>query len=100
MQRIVTLVGWSGHLFNLMPGDPIDCPDDVAEARIKAGIARAATDDERRRESVVALAQPRSAPQEAEVANAEAADGDAEASDNGEVQSKPPRRGAGAKEAQ
>jgi hypothetical protein len=39
--RVRTTTPWSGHDFNLVPGDEIDLPDDVAQARINAGLAEA-----------------------------------------------------------
>ena len=36
---IKNLVPWAGDRFSYNPGDVIDMPPDVAEARIKAGVA-------------------------------------------------------------
>ena len=33
------LVSWAGHDFSHMPGAIVDLPDDIAEARIIAGLA-------------------------------------------------------------
>lgn len=36
---VKNLVPWSGHRFSYTAGDLIDVPDDVAQARIEAGLA-------------------------------------------------------------
>jgi hypothetical protein len=36
------LVSWSGHHFSHVPGDIVDLPEDMAEARMDAGLAEPA----------------------------------------------------------
>lgn len=37
--RVRSLVSWAGPLFEVHPGDIVDLPDAVAEARIRQGLA-------------------------------------------------------------
>lgn len=39
--QIINTVSWAGHDFSFSPGDTIDLPDEIALARIEAGLADA-----------------------------------------------------------
>ncbi|MDB5618459.1 hypothetical protein [Tardiphaga sp.] len=44
--KVINLSSWAGRSFDLAHGEFIDMPDDMAVARIAAGLARKPTDDE------------------------------------------------------
>lgn len=37
--RVVNLVAWAGADFSYLPGEVLELPDEVATARIEAGVA-------------------------------------------------------------
>ncbi|MES2030851.1 MAG: hypothetical protein V4477_16850 [Pseudomonadota bacterium] len=44
--KVVNLSAWAGRSFDIAHGALIDMPDEMASARIAAGLAREPTDDE------------------------------------------------------
>jgi hypothetical protein len=44
--KVINLSSWAGRSFDLAHGDLINMPDEMATARIVAGLAREPTDDE------------------------------------------------------